>query len=181
MVTVQLTSTPRQFVALPGRAARWTELAIAAESVQQKLGKDFGISEALHNWLTKADTEDGVSPGVWDELRVARTGCICVDRGAFGPGRAFLRVRHATQKPGANRYPCDESAPAVITPPSFFALLHSNVLDRQHWTTRKEHRLASSPGLRKPTTAGAVNAASAALRPLSLRQSKPAFKPPENH
>ena len=94
MVTVQLTSTPRQFVALPGRAARWTELAIAAEPVQQKLGKDFGISEALHNWLTKADTEDGVSPGVWDELRVARTGCICVDRGAFGPGRAFLRVRH---------------------------------------------------------------------------------------
>ena len=29
--------------------------------MQQKLGKDFGTSEALHNWLTKADTADGVS------------------------------------------------------------------------------------------------------------------------
>ncbi len=42
-----------------------------------QIAKDFGISEScLRNWLTKADVEDGVRPGVTNaenaELREAR-------------------------------------------------------------------------------------------------------------
>ena len=42
-----------------------------------QIAKDFGISEScLRNWLTKADVEDGVKPGVTNaenaELREAR-------------------------------------------------------------------------------------------------------------
>ncbi len=33
-----------------------------------RIAKDFGISEAtLHNWLKKADIEDGVRPGVTEQ------------------------------------------------------------------------------------------------------------------
>jgi transposase-like protein len=35
------------------------------EAPINQIAKDFGISEAtLHNWLKKADIEDGVRPGV---------------------------------------------------------------------------------------------------------------------
>lgn len=42
-----------------------------------QIAKDFGISEAcLHNWLKKADIEDGLTPGVTEkdtaELRGAK-------------------------------------------------------------------------------------------------------------
>ena len=47
------------------------------EAPLAQIAKDFGISEAtLHNWLKKADIEDGVSPGATEkeaaELRDAR-------------------------------------------------------------------------------------------------------------
>lgn len=35
------------------------------EAPVSQIAKDFGISEAtLHNWLKRADIEDGVRPGV---------------------------------------------------------------------------------------------------------------------
>ena len=35
------------------------------EASLSQIAKDFGISEAcLHNWLKKADIEDGLAPGV---------------------------------------------------------------------------------------------------------------------
>ena len=35
------------------------------EATISQIAKDFGISEAtLHNWLKKADVEDGVRPGL---------------------------------------------------------------------------------------------------------------------
>lgn len=42
-----------------------------------QIAKDFGISEAcLHNWLERADVEDGITPGVTEgdvvELREAK-------------------------------------------------------------------------------------------------------------
>jgi putative transposase len=37
---------------------------------------------------------------------------------------------------------------------SFFSLLQKNVLDGQRWDTREELRWRSSPGSRRPTTAG---------------------------
>jgi transposase len=38
------------------------------EAPLAQIAKDFGISEAtLHNWLKKADMEDGVSPGVTEK------------------------------------------------------------------------------------------------------------------
>lgn len=37
---------------------------------------------------------------------------------------------------------------------SFFSLLQKNVLDRNHWRTREELRIAISPGSSGPTTAG---------------------------
>jgi transposase len=47
------------------------------EAPLAQIAKDFGISEAtLHNWLKKADIEDGVSSGVTEkeaaELREAK-------------------------------------------------------------------------------------------------------------
>lgn len=47
------------------------------EAPLAQIAKDFGISEAtLHNWLKKADIEDGVGPGVTEketaELREAK-------------------------------------------------------------------------------------------------------------
>ena len=47
------------------------------EAPLSQIAKDFGISEAtLHNWLKKADVEDGVRPGFTEkeaaELRDAR-------------------------------------------------------------------------------------------------------------
>ena len=47
------------------------------ETSLSQIAKDFGISEAcLHNWLKKADIEDGLAPGVTEkdtaELRVAK-------------------------------------------------------------------------------------------------------------
>jgi transposase len=47
------------------------------EAPLAQIAKDFGISEAtLHNWLKKADIEDGVSPGATEqeaaELREAK-------------------------------------------------------------------------------------------------------------
>jgi len=47
------------------------------EASLSQIAKDFGISEAcLHNWLKKADIEDGLAPGVTEkdtaELRVAK-------------------------------------------------------------------------------------------------------------
>lgn len=33
-----------------------------------QIAKDFGVSEAtLHNWLKKADIEDGIRPGITDD------------------------------------------------------------------------------------------------------------------
>ena len=38
------------------------------EAPLAQIAKDFGVSEAcLHNWLKKADIEDGVRPGVRKE------------------------------------------------------------------------------------------------------------------
>jgi transposase len=43
------------------------KVARRRESPLNQIAKDFGISEAtLHNWLKKADVEDGVRPGVTD-------------------------------------------------------------------------------------------------------------------
>jgi len=47
------------------------------EASLSQIAKDFGISEAcLHNWLKKADIEDGLAPGATEkdtaELRVAK-------------------------------------------------------------------------------------------------------------
>lgn len=47
------------------------------EAPLAQIAKDFGISEAtLHNWLKKADIEDGIVPGVTEkeaaELREAK-------------------------------------------------------------------------------------------------------------
>jgi nitric oxide synthase oxygenase domain/subunit len=39
---------------------------------------------------------------------------------------------------------------------SFFALLQKNVLDRRHWATRQELRLAIVTRIEKPTIDGAV-------------------------
>lgn len=37
------------------------------EAPLAQIAKDFGISEAtLHNWLRKADVEDGIAPGTTD-------------------------------------------------------------------------------------------------------------------
>ena len=55
------------------------------EAPISQIAKDFGISEAtLHNWLKKADTEDGARPGVTEkeaaELRDARKRIRCWSR-----------------------------------------------------------------------------------------------------
>lgn len=47
------------------------------EASLSQIAKDFGISEAcLHNWLKRADVEDGITPGVTEkdaaELREAK-------------------------------------------------------------------------------------------------------------
>ena len=47
------------------------------EAPISQIAKDFGISDAsLHNWLNRADIEDGVKPGATqkdsDELRAAK-------------------------------------------------------------------------------------------------------------
>ena len=47
------------------------------EAPLSQIARDFGISEAtLHNWLRKADVDDGVRPGVTtaesEELRVLK-------------------------------------------------------------------------------------------------------------
>jgi transposase len=47
------------------------------EAPLSQIAKDFGISEAcLHNWLKRADVEDGLTPGVTQkdtiELREAK-------------------------------------------------------------------------------------------------------------
>ncbi|SDD03174.1 Transposase and inactivated derivatives [Auraticoccus monumenti] len=52
-------------------------VARRGEAPIAQIAKDFGISEScLRNWLTKADVEDGVKPGVTTaenvELREAR-------------------------------------------------------------------------------------------------------------
>ena len=52
-------------------------VARQGQSSLKQIAKDFGISEAtLHNWLKKADIEDGSSPGVTEkeaaELREAK-------------------------------------------------------------------------------------------------------------
>ena len=40
-------------------------VARKGEAPLNQIAKDFGISEAsLHNWLKKADVEDGVRPGL---------------------------------------------------------------------------------------------------------------------
>ena len=40
-------------------------VARSKQSSMRQVAKDFGISEAtLHNWLKRADIEDGVVPGV---------------------------------------------------------------------------------------------------------------------
>ena len=42
-------------------------VARRGEAPVSKIAKDFGISEAtLHNWLRKADVEDGIAPGTTD-------------------------------------------------------------------------------------------------------------------
>jgi len=52
-------------------------VARRAEAPLSQIAKDFGIAEAtLHNWLKKADVEDGVRPGLTDadaaELRALK-------------------------------------------------------------------------------------------------------------
>jgi transposase len=49
-------------------------VARKGEAPLNQIAKDFGISEGcLHNWMKKADVQDGVRPGVtaseWAELR----------------------------------------------------------------------------------------------------------------
>ena len=52
---------PREFRDDVVAVARKGEASIA------EIAKDFGISEAtLHNWLRKADVEDGIAPGTTD-------------------------------------------------------------------------------------------------------------------
>ncbi|MDQ0820489.1 transposase [Arthrobacter sp. V4I6] len=55
------------------------------EAPVSQIAKDFGISEAtLHNWLKKADIEEGARPGVTEkeaaELRDARKLIRCWSR-----------------------------------------------------------------------------------------------------
>ena len=52
-------------------------VARKGEAPLNQIAKDFGISEAsLHNWLKKADVEDGVRPGLTEadaqELRALK-------------------------------------------------------------------------------------------------------------
>ena len=52
-------------------------VALKREAPSSQIAKDFGISGAcLHNWLKRADVEDGITPGVMEkdalELREAK-------------------------------------------------------------------------------------------------------------
>jgi transposase len=60
----------------PSSAVTWSRLRASTKPPSQ-IAKDFGISEAtLHNWLKKADIEDGTRSGVTEkeaaEFRDAR-------------------------------------------------------------------------------------------------------------
>jgi transposase-like protein len=68
---------PKPFPAEFRRDVVAVAVARKHEAPISQIAKDFGISEAtLHNWLKKADIEDGNRPGVTEreaaELRDAR-------------------------------------------------------------------------------------------------------------
>ncbi|MBG6185292.1 transposase-like protein [Arthrobacter sp. CAN_A214] len=64
-----------------------------------QIAKDFGVSEAtLHNWLRKADVEDGIASGATgaeaSEIRTLRNACACWSRktkSCVEPRRTCLR------------------------------------------------------------------------------------------
>lgn len=70
------------------------------EAPLAQIAKNFGISEAtLHNWLKKADIEDGVSPGLSEkETEFRSTAFVRTLKshgltGSMGPRRGMRRQR----------------------------------------------------------------------------------------
>jgi transposase-like protein len=69
------------------------------EAPLTQIAKDFGISYAcLHNWLARADLEDGLAPGLTQkdtlELRDAKKRIRLLEQEAEVVRRAVSRGRH---------------------------------------------------------------------------------------